>query len=151
VTPTAADWQALQAATAGGVTLPDAPDYESVRKPAMARFAHMRPAAVVLCQTPADVAATIAFARRTRLQAAIRSGGHSVAGRSSTNGIVIDVTPMGRVSVDGEVATVGAGVRLGSLYDALAEHRLAIPAGCASRRGTTPTTFFRFPQSLPTQ
>jgi FAD/FMN-containing dehydrogenase len=129
VTPTAADWQALQAAIAGGVVVPGAPDYESVRKPAMARFDNVRPAAVVLCKTPADVAATIGLARRTHLPAVIRSGGHSVAGRSSTTGIVIDTTPMGSVSLAGEVATVGAGVRLGGLYDALAEHGLTIPAG----------------------
>jgi FAD/FMN-containing dehydrogenase len=135
VTPTAADWQALQAAIAGGVVVPGAPDYESVRKPVMARFDNVRPAAVVLCGTPADVAATIGFARRIHLQAAIRCGGHSVAGRSSTTGIVIDVTPMGSVSVDGEVATVGAGVRLGGLYDELAEHGLTIPAGCGPSVG----------------
>ena len=135
VTPTAADWQALQAAIAGGVILPGAPGYEAVRRPAMARFANLRPAAVVRCQTPADVAATIAFARRTHLRVAVRSGGHSVAGRSSTNGIVTDTTPMGSVSVAGEVATVGAGVRLGGLYDALAEHGRTVPAGCGPTVG----------------
>jgi FAD/FMN-containing dehydrogenase len=140
MTPTTADWQALQAATAGGVVLPDAPGYESVRRPVMARFAHLRPAAVVLCRTPADVAATIGFARRTQLPAVIRSGGHSVAGRSSTSGIVIDVTPMGSVSVAGGVATVGAGVRLGVLYDALAEHGLTIPAGCGPTVGAAGLT-----------
>jgi FAD/FMN-containing dehydrogenase len=135
VTPMAADWQALQAGITGRVVLPGAPDYGSVRKPAMARFENLRPTAVVLCSTPADVAATIGFARRTHLPAAIRSGGHSVAGRSSTNGIVIDVTPMGSVQVDGEVATVGAGVRLGGLYDALAEHGRTVPAGCGPSVG----------------
>ena len=135
MTPTTADWQALQAAIAGGVILPDAPDYESVRKPVMARFDNVRPAAVVRCRKPADVAATIGFARRIHVQTAIRSGGHSVAGRSSTNGIVIDTTPMRSVSVAGEVATVGAGVRLGGLYDALAEHGLTIPAGCGPSVG----------------
>jgi FAD/FMN-containing dehydrogenase len=134
-TATAADWQALQAAVAGRVVLPGAPDYEALRKPVMARFANLRPAAVVLCRTPADVAATIAFARRTGLQAATRSGGHSVAGRSSTNGIVIDVTPMSSISVSGDVATIGAGVRLEALYDALAEHGRTIPAGCGPSVG----------------
>jgi FAD/FMN-containing dehydrogenase len=135
VTATTADWQALQAEIAGGVVVPGAPDYESVRKPAMARFENLTPAAVVRCSTPADVSATIAFARRTQLETAVRSGGHSVAGRSSTTGIVIDVTPMGSVSVDGDVATVGAGVRLGGLYDALATHGLTIPAGCGPSVG----------------
>jgi FAD/FMN-containing dehydrogenase len=130
-----ADWDALQGAIDGDVVLPGSPEYESVRKPVMARFEHLKPAAVVRCATPADVAATLAVARGRRLPTAIRSGGHSVAGRSSTEGIVLDVTPMRSVAVAGEVATVGAGVRLGELYDALAEQGLTIPAGCGPSVG----------------
>jgi FAD/FMN-containing dehydrogenase len=135
MTHTAADWKALQRAIAGGVILPGSPDYETVRKPAMVRFEDVRPAAIVLCQTPADVAEVITLARRSGLETAARSGGHSVAGRSSTEGIVIDVTPMNSVSVKGGVATVGAGARLGGLYDALQEHGRTIPAGCGSSVG----------------
>jgi FAD/FMN-containing dehydrogenase len=130
-----ADWDALQQAIDGDVVLPSAPDYEWVRKPVMARFEHLRPAAVVRCVTPGDVAATLAVARGRRVPVAIRSGGHSVAGRSSTEGIVLDVTPMRTVGLAGDVATVGAGVRLGDLYDALAEHGLTIPAGCGPSVG----------------
>jgi FAD/FMN-containing dehydrogenase len=129
------DWGALQRAIEGDVVLPGSADYESVRKPVMARFEHVRPSAVVRCATPADVAATLAVARGLSLPTAIRSGGHSVAGRSSTDGIVLDVTPMRSVAVAEEVATVGAGVRLGDLYDELAEHGLTIPAGCGSSVG----------------
>jgi FAD/FMN-containing dehydrogenase len=130
-----ADWRALQGAIDGDVVLPGSPDYESVRKPVMARFEHVRPAAVVRCATPADVAATLAVAGRLGLPTAIRSGGHSVAGRSCTEGIVLDVTPMRSVAVAGQVATVGAGVRLGERYDTLAEHGLTIPAGCGPSVG----------------
>jgi FAD/FMN-containing dehydrogenase len=130
-----ADWGALQRAIDGDVVLPGSPEYESVRTPVMARFAHLRPAAVVRCATPADVAATLAVARGLRLPMAIRSGGHSVAGRSATDGIVLDVTPMRSVAVAGDVATVGAGVRLGGVYDALAEHGRTIPAGCGPSVG----------------
>jgi len=129
------DWDALQRAIDGDVILPGSVDYESVRKPVMARFEHLRPTAVVRCASPADVAATLAIARELRLPMAIRSGGHSVAGRSSTDGIVLDVTPMHSVAVAEDVATVGAGVRLGDLYDALAEHGLTIPAGCGPSVG----------------
>ncbi len=129
------DWGTLQRAIEGDVVLPGSADYESVRKPVMARFEHARPSAVVRCATPADVAATLAVARGLSLPTAIRSGGHSVAGRSSTDGIVLDVTPMRSVAVAEEVATVGAGVRLGDLYDELAEHGLTIPAGCGSSVG----------------
>ena len=130
-----ADWGALQRAIAGDVVLPGSPAYESLRKPVMARFEYLRPAAVVRCASPADVAATLVVVRGLGLPTAIRSGGHSVAGRSSTDGVVLDVTPMGSVAVAGEVATVGAGVRLGDLYDALAEHALTIPAGCGPSVG----------------
>jgi FAD/FMN-containing dehydrogenase len=130
-----ADWGALQRAIDGYVVLPGSADYESVRKPVMARFEHLRPAAVVQCATPADIAATLAAVRGLRLPTAIRSGGHSVAGRSSTDGVVLDVTPMRSVVVAGDVATVGAGVQLGDLYDALAEHGLTIPAGCGRSVG----------------
>jgi FAD/FMN-containing dehydrogenase len=130
-----ADWVALQGAIDGDVVLPGTGDYESVRKPVMARFEHLRPAAVVRCASSADVAATLVVARGLGLPMAIRSGGHSVAGRSSTDGVVLDVTPMGSVAVAGEVATVGAGVRLGDLYDALATQGLTIPAGCGPSVG----------------
>jgi FAD/FMN-containing dehydrogenase len=129
------DWDALQRAIDGDVILPGSADYESVRKPAMARFEHLRPAAVVRCASPADVVATLAVARELRLPMAIRSGGHSVGGRSSTDGIVLDVTPMRSVAVAEGVVTVGAGVRLGDLYDVLAEHGLTVPAGCGASVG----------------
>ena len=47
------------------------------------------------------------------------SGGHCFAGHSSTDGIVLDVGPMAAWHVAGGVATIGAGARLGAVYDAL--------------------------------
>jgi len=131
----AADWSALQGSIAGEVVLPDAPGYELARRPAIANFQHVRPQAVVLCSTPMDVSETLAFARRFGVHVAPRSGGHCFAGRSSTEGIVIDLTPMRAVSVSGGVATVGAGARLDALYDSLQEHDLTIPAGCGATVG----------------
>jgi FAD/FMN-containing dehydrogenase len=135
MTGRAADWEALQRAIDGRVVLPDSPDYGSARKPEMVRFHDLLPQAVVFCGSPADVSATIAHARQHRLRLAIRSGGHSVAGRSSTDGVVLDVTPMDAVSVDDGVATVGSGVRLGALLDALQPSGLTIPAGSSHSVG----------------
>jgi FAD/FMN-containing dehydrogenase len=128
-------WTALARGIAGEVIPAGTPGYDTVRKPPMVRFHDVRPEAVVRCTTPADVSATIAFARRRRLPLAVRSGGHSVAGRSSTHGIVVDVTPMASVSLGGGLATVGSGVRLGRLYDALDAHGVTIPAGCGHSVG----------------
>jgi FAD/FMN-containing dehydrogenase len=123
------DWQALQGAIAGNVVLPGSPDYESVRKPFAARFHDVYPQAVVQCETPSDVAETLSLAVRVGLRTATRSGGHCFAGHSSSDGVIIDVTPMNAVSVAGDVATIGAGARLGDVYHSLSEHDVAIPAG----------------------
>jgi FAD/FMN-containing dehydrogenase len=131
----APDWAALRRAIAGTVVLPGSPDYDSLRKPPIARFHDVRPRALVFCETPADVAETISLARRSGLRTAARSGGHCFAGRSSTQGIVIDVTPMRSVSVSDGAATVGAGARLGEVYDALDQHGRTIPAGCGPSVG----------------
>src|SRR6266566_3692240 len=131
----APDWDALRGAIAGEVILPGSPGYELARKPPIARFHDVLPAAVVRCATPADVGATVRLARRAGLPMATRSGGHCFAGHSSTRGVVIDVTPMRSVSVEGGVATVGAGARLGELYDSLAALGRTIPAGCGPSVG----------------
>src|ERR671931_238355 len=130
MTRAAPDWDALQGAIEGEVVLPDSHEYESLRRPQIARFHELRPRAVVLCRTPADVSETIAVARRSGLPTAVRSGGHCFAGRSSSEGIVVDVTPMSSVEVSGGVAKIGAGARLGDVYDALRDHGLTMAAGC---------------------
>jgi FAD/FMN-containing dehydrogenase len=134
------DWGTLQGAIAGDVILPGSPDYESVRKPSIANFHYVRPQAIVLCNAPQDVSETISLARRFGIETATRSGGHCFAGRSSTRGIVIDVSPMRSVSVSAGVATVGAGARLAGVYDSLSEHGLTIPAGCGPSVGISGLT-----------
>jgi FAD/FMN-containing dehydrogenase len=112
------------------VLLPGSPEYELARRPAIANFHDTRPQAVVRCASAEDVVEAIAMARREGLPVAARSGGHCFAGRSSTEGIVIDVRPMRSVAVADATATVGAGARLGEVYDTLLEHGLTLAAGC---------------------
>jgi FAD/FMN-containing dehydrogenase len=138
--PSPADWAALRAKVAGEVVIPGSSGYDQARKPAIARFHDTRPQAVVFCATAGDVAEALALARRFGLPAVPRSGGHCFAGRSSSPGMVIDVTPMRSVSVADGVATVGAGARLGDVYDALADHGLTIPGGCGPDVGVAGLT-----------
>jgi FAD/FMN-containing dehydrogenase len=114
---------------------PETDGYEEARRPAIARFHDVRPQVVARCWSPDDVAEALAFARRKRLSVAARSGGHCFAGRSTTTGMVIDVGPLDRVAVSGGVATIGAGARLGAVYDRLLEHGVTIPAGCGPQVG----------------
>ena len=95
----------------------------------------MRPREHVLCRTPADVAEALALSRTSGLALAVRSGGHCFAGRSSTEGVLVDVGPMDSVSVGDGTVTVGAGALLEAIYDALASHARTIAAGCGPTVG----------------
>src|SRR5918995_932520 len=140
VTRPTPDWHKLRGPLAGEVVLPGSSAYKSARKPAIPRFHAATPQAIVLCKAPDDVRETISFARRSGLGVTTRSGGHCFAGRSSTKGVVIDVSSMRSVSVSGDAATVGAGARLGDVYDALDGHGITIPAGCGPSVGISGLT-----------
>ena len=96
------------------------------------RFAAVRPAALMPCATPADVAAALRAARAGGHPVAVRGGGHCFAGRSTGTGVVIDTTPMSGVRLDGDRAVIGAGTRLAEVYDALAEAGVQHQAGRAA-------------------
>lgn len=100
-------------------------------RPAIARFAHLKPQRIVACATPEDVAEAL----QTSDSIAIRSGGHCFAGRSSTTGTLIDVGPLDRIELDGELVTVGAGAKLGAMYDALEPTGRTVVAGCGPTVG----------------
>jgi FAD/FMN-containing dehydrogenase len=99
----------------------------------MPRFAAVVPEAHVECGSPREVADAIAYAGRNGLEIAVRSGGHDFAGRSSTDGVVIDVSPLRGLARTGDIATIGAGARLADVYDALDPY--TIPAGCGPTVG----------------
>ena len=138
--PEMPNWDALVPRIQGGVVLPGSSGYSASRRPFNARFRDVRPSAIVSCASPQDVSEAILFARRHGLELAARSGGHSFAGHSATSGMVIDVSPMRSVSVAGDVATVGAGARLGHVYEALQEHGLTIPGGTCPTVGVAGLT-----------
>jgi FAD/FMN-containing dehydrogenase len=104
-------------------------------RPALARFRDIRPSRVVSCASAAEVAGAIAAAREDALPLAVRSGGHDFAGRSSTAGVLIDVSPLRAVDVTDGGARIGAGALLGDVYDALGTHGVTLPAGCGTTVG----------------
>ena len=77
----------------------------------MPRFAAVVPEAHVECGSPHDVAEALAYAERNGLEVTVRSGGHDFAGRSTTDGVVIDVSPMRGVAVAGEIAALAWGIK----------------------------------------
>jgi FAD/FMN-containing dehydrogenase len=68
-----------------------------------------RPAAIVRVANASDVSRVIAFARETGMELAVRSGGHSGAGHSvSDGGIVLDLKDMKALEIDAKRRTAWA-------------------------------------------
>jgi FAD/FMN-containing dehydrogenase len=91
-----------------------------------------RPAVIVCCATPEDVALTIRFAREAELPLAIRSGGTSPAGHSAnTGGVLLDLARMNTIAIspDRTAVEVGPGAKMGALYGTLGPTNLMVPLG----------------------
>ncbi|WP_232662748.1 FAD-binding oxidoreductase [Pseudonocardia sp. TRM90224] len=115
---------------------PDSPGYDEVRRPADVNHRDVRPRLVVRCHTVRDVVGAIAHAAATGDRIAPRGGGHCFVGRSSTDGIVLDLAGFDDISVaDGGIATIDAGARLARVYAELHTHGRTLPAGCGPTVG----------------
>ena len=91
-----------------------------------------RPDELVLPRTEDEVAAIVAEAAAAGRKVAVRSGGHSwVSASLREGGVLVDLSALAEVSVDGPALTarVGPGVRGGALGSALAARGLAFPVG----------------------
>jgi FAD/FMN-containing dehydrogenase len=90
------------------------------------------PALIVRVADPNDVSHVITLARDRGLELAIRSGGHSVAGHSTTEGgIVLDLSEMKHLEIDTEGRTAWAetGLTAGEYTAAVGAHGLATGFG----------------------
>lgn len=137
----AADWSALGRGLAGHLVRPGDSDYGTARLLFDPRFDGLRPAGIAFCENPADVAECLAFVRRFAVAVTPRSGGHSYAGYSSGQGLVIDVTRMNTVTQVGSgTARIGAGARLVDLYASLDAHGVTVPGGSCPTVGVAGLT-----------
>jgi len=97
-----------------------------------------RPALIAYCAKRQDVIEAVDFARTTGILTAVRSGGHNIAGASLCDGgLVIDLSPMNRVTVDPASRTARAegGALLADLDAATQAHGLATTTGVNSDTG----------------
>lgn len=130
--------QELRAAVKGQIIAPDDDGYSEASSVWNGEHDGRRPALVVRCTGAADVIAAVGFARSTGLTIAVRGGGHSVAGFSTTDdGIVIDLSPMNGVRVDPSAmrATVGGGAVWADVDHETQAHGLATTGGLVSSTG----------------
>ena len=140
--PTPAQLDAFRGTFAGEIVTPDATGYDDARRVWNAMF-DRRPAMVVRPTSVHDVVAAVRFGRERDLEIAVRGGGHSAVGHSTTDGgLVIDLGRMDAVSVDPErqLAITGGGALLGKLDIAAQEHGLVCPVGVVGHTGVAGLT-----------
>ncbi len=115
----------------GSVLEPGSDEYERIRV-AWNRSFDRRPLAIVQPVDARDVAEVVRFARAHGLEIAVRSGGHSIAGHSTTDGgVLVDLGALRGLHLDpaGRTAWAGAGLTAGEVTRAAGEHGLAVPFG----------------------
>jgi len=121
----------LRKGLAGQVIAPEDAAYESARTVFMPAF-DRRPAVIVRPIDAAEVAHVVSLARESGLEFAVRSGGHSGAGHSvSEGGIVLDLSLLKGLEIDPDerVARAETGLTAGEVTSAAAEHGLGISFG----------------------
>lgn len=127
----------LRARMDGAVITPDDDGYDEARAVYNAMI-DRRPALIARCGSVSDVQAALDTARGTGVPIAVRGGGHSGPGFGTVDGgLVIDLSPMDAIEVDGpgRTARVQGGATLGQLDAATHEHGLATPAGIIANTG----------------
>lgn len=140
--PTAAQIDRFRRAFAGEIVTPGATGYDDARRVWNAVF-DRHPALIVRPASVDDVIAAIRFGRERDLEIAVRGGGHSAVGHSTTDGgLVIDMGRMNAVSVDPtrRLARTGGGALLGQLDVAAQEHGLVCPVGVVGHTGVAGLT-----------
>ncbi|MFL6190883.1 MAG: FAD-binding oxidoreductase [Actinomycetes bacterium] len=115
----------------GRVTAPDDAGYDQARKVFYGKY-DRRPAAIVRPADAAEVAQVVTLAADGGLELAVRSGGHSLAGHSvSEGGIVLDLSEMTALDLDleGRTAWAQTGLTAGAYTTTVGGHGLATGFG----------------------
>jgi hypothetical protein len=114
----------------GRIILPGDAGYDDARMLKNPRF-DPRPSAIVLCAVESDVGHILDALRRFGVSFTVRSGGHSTAGYSASDGVLVDVRGLNTIVVNAsaQTATIGVGCTNGEVHQALSPHGLHIPLG----------------------
>jgi hypothetical protein len=121
----------LQERFPGRVVAPDDPGYDQARTPFYGGV-DKHPAAIVRPTSADEIAELVRFARAHGVELSVRSGAHSIAGDSiSEGGLTLDLTAMKGVDIDTVSGTAWAetGLTAAELTAVLDEHDLVLGFG----------------------
>lgn len=125
------DVQRFIATLQGRAVWPGDGDYDQARELWNHAF-NKRPGLIIECQTVEDVRRTVDFSVERNLLLAVRSTGHSLAGKSCCDGgLVLDLSNLKQIHVDRvtRTARVDPGVHLGDFDRATQAYGLATNSG----------------------
>jgi FAD/FMN-containing dehydrogenase len=129
--PTTISIPELRAAFDGRLIGPDDPGYDEART-VFPGGIDRYPAAIIRVKDATDVSRVVSLVRETGLELAVKSGGHSGAGHSTTDGgILLDLAEMKNLEIDveGRTAWAETGLTAGEYTAAVGAHGLATGFG----------------------
>ncbi|HEX9092004.1 MAG TPA: FAD-dependent oxidoreductase, partial [Anaerolineales bacterium] len=129
--PSQATISKLRKTITGHLILPEDPEYEQARVIFLGGY-NRHPAMIIQAADDDDVANAVTLAGETGMELAVRSGGHSPAGHSSSEGgLVLDLRDMKALRIDPESRTAWAeaGLTAGEYTTTADAHGLATGFG----------------------
>ena len=129
----------LAASLDGRLLLQADADYTTAKMVWNGMFDSKKPAMVVQCLSTDDIVNSVNFASERDLLLSVKCGGHSLPGKSTSDGgMMIDLSRMHSVDVDPEAMSMRAdgGSLLGHLDVASTAHNLMTTTGIVSHTGT---------------
>ncbi|HLD93427.1 MAG TPA: FAD-binding oxidoreductase [Anaerolineales bacterium] len=124
-------FSSLQNKVSGQVITPEDAGYDQARS-VFYSWLSKRPAVIIKAAGVDDVKSVVNFASENGIELAVRGGGHSIAGHStSEGGIVLDMSGMQGLEIDaqGRTAWAEAGLTAGQYTEATAAHGLTTGFG----------------------
>ena len=133
----ALSFDTLRSGLAGRIIVPGDADYDASRVVTYGGI-DKKPAVMVRTRNAGDVKQAVNFARDNGLELAVRSGGHSAAGHSTTDGgLVVDMREMKAIEIDaaGKTAWAEAGATALEVTEAATAQGLVVGFGDAGSVG----------------
>ncbi|MFK0026127.1 FAD-dependent oxidoreductase [Streptomyces sp. NPDC090798] len=124
-----APWSSLAGKLQGQLVLPTDSGYGVAKQLELGQFDSVNPQAVAYCVSSSDVSVALRFAQDNGLPSAVRSGGHSFGGYSTTPGLIIDVSRLNAITVGSGTVDIGPGAKNVEILNALAPHNLVVSEG----------------------
>lgn len=113
-------WRQLSRQLKGTLLRPGDRGFPNLALPNNLRYRRIKPGGIALCEDASDISICLKWARRHGVPLRTRGGGHSYAGYSSTDGLMISLRNIDHADYDAnqQKVTVGGGILNRSIYKA---------------------------------